>query len=280
MHERERRSSVELLPVTRQLLAQVERETGRPVVIRPEPRVATRGRAVYAVSDRNPERHLVLYDPAQERFLDHLAAHECGHILQLAQARPEERTVAVLTDGTRRRAVTQVLPDLVRLTQRGISADSVQAAVPIWLGGTIAQLADTPPDIRIERWLHAEWPGLREVQRRSLAEQAAQLHRVLERPVRALTPSIIWVASNAMNYALLKSAAGLLGEPSLIRPYRHTGTDSLGEELLGLLSARSSVSLAEDRAVSEDWASQLNLSGWLEWRRLDDLHVGTPAFWE
>src|SRR5512135_3536810 len=114
MTERERRSSVELLPTTKQLLAHVERETGRFVLLRPEPRVATKGRAVYAVSDRNPERHLVLYDPAQERFLDHLAAHECGHILHFTQAAPHERKVAVVTEAVRTHATTQLLPELAR----------------------------------------------------------------------------------------------------------------------------------------------------------------------
>ena len=264
-----------LLPLTQALLRDVEARTGRPVVVRADPAVRDRGRAIYVVSDPDPSRHLVLYDPAERRHLDHLVVHELGHLGAFSTAAPEERTVPVLTERARLRAITQLGRELERLVERGVPERLLPELLPIWLSGTVAQLVDTPADIAIELDMWNSSPGLRSHQRASLEAQATELHRVLLPQVRAVTPPSIWLASNAMNYALLRSVGRFLNEPWMWRPYAGTVMASVGDELLALGEGVTDTDLAANHALSERWAERLAFRGWFEWRRLDELPGGS-----
>ena len=72
-------------------MARVEDETNRHLIIRPDDQIRGRGRAIFVVSDPNPDHHLVLFDPLESRYLDHLVAHECGHIGLCYRRRPDVR---------------------------------------------------------------------------------------------------------------------------------------------------------------------------------------------
>jgi len=261
-------------------LRDVEEQTGRTVEILPEPAIRGRGRAIYVVTDPDPSRHLILYDPEQRKYLDHLVAHECGHIIRFATAAPEDRVVPVMTTERRTQAIAQLLPELTALSRKGYPAEVLAAVVPIWLSGTVAQLSDTPSDIRIEQWIDNEYRGLREVQRTSLLEQAHELHLVASRAVGKVTPESIWVASNAMNYALVKTIARLLGRNDLMTPYTFSRARPLGESLFGMVEAEPDDGLVGDRWLSEQWADALGFRDWSEWRRLDELPPGYGHAWE
>lgn len=281
--ERERHSeqpNPELLPATRRLIDDVERETGRPIVVRPDVRVAERGRALYAVTEDRRDRDLVLYDPEQVSFLDHLIGHEAGHILRFHRAAPEDRLVTVLPESGRRRALEQLYPEIERLIRSGLPMRALPDLIPLWLSGTVAQLSDTPSDIWIERWLWDEYPGLRDAQRASLEAQARMLGRVMGRQVEAVTPPTIWLTSNAMNFALLSTVSELLDEPVLLAPYRNSQVRRMGRWLLDAMPSSSEGGLAADRDTSWQWAELLNIPDWLDFQRLDELPPGSRHAWE
>ena len=202
------------------LLRQIEEETGRPVEIRPDNRIRDRARAVYAATDPDRSRHLILYDPNLETHLNHLVAHEGGHIRRLAAADPAEKTVATLTITRRARAIRRLLPELHALAEQGIPPEALKELTSIWLSGTISQLTDTPSDIRIERWIHDELPGICKEQEASLEDQLLTAALGLRPVVVAFTPRSVWQASTAMNYALAKSCAETLGRRDFVRPGR------------------------------------------------------------
>lgn len=273
-HERE--AHHELLPETRALIAAVERQSGRAAVVRADTRVASRGRAIYVVSDPDVTRHLVLYDPSERRHLDHLVAHEVGHAIQFSEARPADRRVPVLTAERRAKAIHQLAPEFEPLLGRRLSPEAIAEVVPLWLSGTVAQLSDTPSDIRIERWLFQRHAGLRAAQRASLLDQVRTLQRVLTPAVERVTPRSIWLASNAMNYVLAKTVAEILSVPGAVRPYLGTRAQGLGEELIRLAEGHSDHGLARDRRVTDAWAASFGFADWFEWRRVDELpgHTG------
>jgi hypothetical protein len=270
----------QLLPDTRRLLAEVEAETGRRVDIRADAAVRARGRAIYVVTDPDPERHLILFDPKEQPYLDHLVGHECGHILRFARAEPEDRTVPVMTGERRAKAIRQLLPEILELVKRGIPEGAIADVYSVWLSGTIAQLSDTPADMFIESWLWAEHPGLRRAQEASLRSQIKTLHLISRPVVAAFTPESVWKASNAMNYALVKTVSQLLSDRSLKHPYAHSPALKLGEELFDLVDASPDEGLAGDRRLSMAWAKRLGFEDWFEWRRLEELPRGFRHAWE
>ncbi len=273
--EHERYAHHELLPETRALIAAVERQSGRGVVVRADPQVASRGRAIYVVSDPDVSRDLVLYDPSERRHLDHLVAHEVGHVIHFSEPRPADRRVPVLTAERRAQAMHQLAPEFEPL-RRGLSPHAIAEVVPLWLSGTVAQLSDTPSDIRIERWLFQRHPGLRAHQRASLLDQVRTLQRVLTPAVERVTPRSVWLASNAMNYVLAKTVADILSVPGAVRPYLGTPAQALGEDLIALAERHSNQGLAGDRRVTDAWAACFGFADWFEWRRVDELpgHTG------
>jgi hypothetical protein len=250
------------------------------VEVRADAILHNRARAVYVASDPHPDRHLILYDPSIEQFRNHLVAHECGHIRRLAAARPNERTVPIMTPVRRAAAMKSLLPELHGLARRGVPPEALKDLSKIWISGTVSQLADTPSDIRIERAIWEELPEVRGEQEASLEDQLQTAALGLRSVARAFTPDKVWRSSMAMNYALTKSCSEFMNRPDLLRPYIGTKTARLGEELLDILSRRNPAGLAEERRVSEEWAVRLGVREWFEWQRLDQLPTGFQRMWE
>lgn len=149
--------------------------------------------------------------------------------------------------------------------------EALGQVLPIWHSGIVAQLANAPADIRIERWLWNSWPGLRDAQEASLRDQARALQLVLHPSVEVLTPPTIFRASNAMNFAFVRSIGDLLGAPELVKPYDRTPAARAGSELLGLLNSEDDSGFMGDRIMTDRWARHLGLSLWFDWRRLSEL---------
>jgi hypothetical protein len=280
MRERDGSEQPPLLPETRRLLTEVGEETGRRVDITADAAIRGRGRAIYVVTDPDPERHLILYDPKEKPHLDHLVGHECGHILRFARAEPEDRTVPVMTGERRAKAIRQLLPDIRKLVDRGVPEGAIADVYSIWLSGTIAQLSDTPADMFIEWWLWSKHPALRRAQEASLRSQVKALHLVNRPVVAAFTPESVWRASNAMNYALVKTVSRLVSDRSLVKPYVRGPVQKLGEELFEMVEESEDLGLAGDRRLSLEWAKRMGFQDWFEWRRLNELAPGFRHAWE
>lgn len=275
MVEGDKLEHLQLLPETKRLLRDVEAQTGHPVAIRSEPAIRERGRAVYVVGYPESTRHLVLYDPQHARFLDHLVAHACGHVLRFAAAPPEGRRVPLLHSEWPSVVVRPMLSTVGQLVRRRVPDEDILDYMRIWYMGTVLELSDLPADMRLERWLWHKYPALHVAQRASLADQALGLVQIAERRVQERTPPAIWLASNAMKYSYLKTIAELLDQPQLLRPFRRTAAERVGEELFQLVARSPYEGLAGDQRLSEEWAWHLGLEGWLEYRRLDAL---PPAY--
>lgn len=274
MNERSPIEHSSLRPETAQLLDSIESETGIPVLIRADGKIRGYGRAAYIVTDSNPEYHNILVDPAKSRFIDHLVAHESGHILRFYRVQPEDREVPVLTGEHRANALRQLLPEIATLVKQGIAQEAIDKVYSKWLSGTISLISNTPADIRIERRIWQEFPGLRDIQEASLRDVSQSLHVVTGSAIEATTPQSLWRASNALNYALCRATGELLDDESLVMPYRGSWAEKVGEELYQLISGSPDLGLANDRKLSDTCAERLGFRDWYGWRTLDSLQPG------
>jgi hypothetical protein len=269
----------ELLPVTRELVAEVERLSGLPVVIEPRAELRGKARAAYAVSDPDRSRHLVLYDPQFERFLDHMVAHECGHIVRYCAASPDD--ARILVQNPHDANYDRLLPELADLIERGMPDRFIQELLPLWLHGSLAQLQNIPADIHIERWLHREFPDLRQAQLDSIGDQADDYLQALAPDVREMTPPSVWLAGNAMNYALLKTMGELFEWPEFYEPFDEVPkVVLLGEILLDEERRLEDTGLQGDRELTDRWARRLGMDTWYAWRRLDELPTNARRLWD
>jgi len=273
MQEFERPQPTGLLPATRELIATVENQTGLPIEIRQDPNLKSKGRAMYEVSDPDTSRHLVLVDQDEKRHLDHLVAHEIGHILQFSEMPADKRKLPVVTRNNFVTAASGVASDLARLSQQGFNKDSLNEAVRLWATGLVSQLSDTPTDIAIENGIRNN-EALCLSQRNSLADNALVLARSMRAEVKAFTPPRVFLASNAMNYALTKSNVSFLKESWMLRPYRNTEVSRLGDELLELMDEIDPYNLEGYQKVTDTWAERLGFDGWYHWQEIDKIRKG------
>jgi hypothetical protein len=140
----------------------------------------------------------------------------------------------------------------------------------IWLGGIITQITSLPACIRIERWIHQEYPVLRIEQSQFLHEDVKRTLQGLSKKVERITPKTVFRVSNSITYAYLRGLEPVIGKnlrkhfigrPSIV----NTGTrlyDVLGEDDEGY---------AGDIRVSKEWARILDVFEWFSWRGFEDM---------
>ncbi len=217
--------------------------------------------------------HVLFYRGGDDPLVNHVVANECGHLIRLFGVPPERRRVAVANERTRSRYREEIREDIQRLSLiHGIS--TLGEYLPLWYESVVFQLTRMPPDIRIERWIHREYPGLREIQRRALMEQQAKAVTVLSRGIRRMTPRKVYDASQAMNYAFFRLMEPLTGV-NLTAPYERSLYVLQGEELADHADRNARDDHEGDVELTRQWAESLGLAGWIEWRRLDEVEAGT-----
>ena len=258
----------------------VERTTGKPVVLRPETGLQGRANAAYVASDTSETRHLIVYDPAKSHLANHIIPHELGHLGHFLKFRPAARLLPIIRTDERIRAravVLGALPVRIRATN---TAETLRLAADEWISGCVGQVTSFPADISIEHDLWAQHPDLRSAQREALAATAQDAHRVLQSEASCVTPSRVLNASNSMNYALLKAASRFLREPWMVRPYRGTPSERIGEELLEIYSTEHPSDLPGFQAVSSRWAQRLGLREWFIWAPVSSLLQAPNRIWD
>src|SRR5437867_642486 len=105
-----------LSPAAREALTLARRLTGQELRIRGVSSLpgSVRGRLVRP--DADSARYEIQYLRRHEALLDHLVAHEVGHLVRLYAVPEAERLAAQVSPETRRRALSQLLPELAAYT--------------------------------------------------------------------------------------------------------------------------------------------------------------------
>ena len=174
--------------IPHRVLPLAERLSGRPPRIQRALSLPNDVRAML-VHPTTPQRPCeIRYAKGQELVLEHLIAHEVGHIVRLHQVPEAERLMPVMSAQSRWHAVEQITGELAPLEHQGLSAEQVVALFVMWHEALCTQLGSFPADLRIEAWVHEQFPGLRPIQRRSLLEEVARNGPMFDRRVVALTP--------------------------------------------------------------------------------------------
>lgn len=108
--------------------------------------------AIVKMARASMPSHIIYYQTIGSGIIDHLIAHECGHIYRMSSASSEYKKVPAATEETKRFAMKQIEGDLVRLSNV-IPPDQIRMYFSLWIDGIIKQVTSMPADMRIERWL-------------------------------------------------------------------------------------------------------------------------------
>src|SRR3972149_8450484 len=139
--------------------------------------------------------HIIYYRDDNAGILDHLIAHECGHINRIFGVPPEDRKMVSSRYENKRLALDQIADELLRLS-KVIPIEKINKVSDMWFHAMIKQVTNIPVDMRIEKWLFDNYPELRKSQEVSIDRQMKECAAALSKRIQDLTPKRIYDASN------------------------------------------------------------------------------------
>jgi len=191
--------TLELIEPVKSILSEVEAATGKPLKFVEKDELNTF--AAVKIARKAMPTHVIFYRTQHDAIINHLVAHECGHILRMFGV-PEEKRLIPAKPKDARAMLQEIERDLNRISKLIPMQELVQV-VGMWTNGLVRQLTNYPPDIMIEKWIYDDYPELRSYQLQSLERQNQQALKGISRKVQMTTPTKIYDSSNIMNYVFL-----------------------------------------------------------------------------
>ena len=245
-----------LRPETLGIVQRVEALSGCPVEFRPDDALSVQ--ATLQKARHGAASHVLRYRPGSGP-LDYWVAYQCGYALRFYALPPDQRMDFVDTGD----AAAQI--ESLLLADPSLSGDD-QMRVPMFSRQieqwALMTLLSYPVGMRVDRWLHADFPQLRTEQAAGMARIQAENLRLLSLSHGRLTVPVPLLGMPAA-YALLVDQ--LLGQPVHAVAYRAAGVMGLGQTLFDL-QQQFADDPAQDRALIDAWAQALGMSSWYRWQ--------------
>jgi len=258
--------SLELIPETKEILEKVESLTEKRFKFIPNNKITSHAKLKMARNDM--ENHIVYYKEGASQSINHIIAHECGHIIRIFKSDPSERLIPFISSKSSETAINEIANDIDSIS-KVMSKPKVEHLIEMLFKGVIMQLTNQPVDLKIEEWIYNEYPGLREFQEISFQSQLQEALGGLIEDVRKITPSKIYEASHSMNYAYF-NALSKKTKFYLDSAYDNFEFEDKGRLLIEIMDKYKN-NFDGDLKRINDWANILNLSSWYEWKRFEDV---------
>lgn len=253
---------------TRALLAEAMDRAARYIELVPDPNIGEYARATARISDATSGRLALVYDPRYAHELGYLVAHECGHIIRLYSVPEAFRVVPVTTTEHRAGLAKEGSQLLARLHRAGMPESALGRLLNMWLEGIVRQVWNFPADMRIERWLKGNYPGLASLQETALRGQVEENQRTLPNSIKEMTPAKVYHASNVMNSAYARYISRLLESRQVFSVYRRSDFGDAGRRLADEIWDSEDRGYFSDVEDATRWAEILGIEEWFEWRPL------------
>ena len=262
--------NLDLIPSVYRILDEVKDSTGKAVEF-----VEADGLATYAkvkIAREHMPSHIIFYSPKHDELINHLIAHECGHILRILKAPPEKRIVPMSDRDSMTKVIHDLASDLSRLSSLMPSRDVLEM-VNVWHQGIITQLTSYPSDIMIERWIHASYKELRPYQRKSIMNQHADAIQVLSPKIKEVAPIKIYESYIIMNIVFFSMIGSTL-RINFLKPFRSLPVLKRGKELSTITEKNYIDGYEGDTAMINCWANFLGLKEWFKWTNFENMPDG------
>ena len=257
---------IQVEPATQEIISLVEEKTGKTISFIPNNNLQVD--ATVKIARESMPQHIIYFKGENSSFISHLIAHECGHILRIMSVSKEKRLVPASTEKNKKYALAEIKKDLPKFFKE-LPADALDKFLDIFISGLIRQLTNLPVDYRIESWLYSDYPGLRAVQRKSLNKSLKLAINGLSKKIKQMTPPLVFVKSNLMNYAYAKAIDSIF-EMNYSSFYTDLPNLDLGEKLYSYLEEKDEGFL-QDIKIIDKWAGLLNLKEWFQWINFEDI---------
>jgi hypothetical protein len=243
---------------TREAIRRVETVTGRRVETRADPTLAVSAKMKMAKHD--DRFHLISFNPNATLAPDYLICFYCGVILRLFENPPDQRFEFQPVDEGER-AVAHLVGQKMSECVRRTTLIQITSRVFVSL---MLQLRWVPLGLRVNATIRQEYPGLIDLQDAFARRQLEENAQILGPEARDFTPEALYTRLVGMNAAYAEFWARMLNEPRLATPYADAGFGAMGRALLDVAD-RVATAPTSDRALVDEWARALGMTGWYEW---------------
>lgn len=251
---------IQLLDATRRLFATAEQLSQRPIVI--EPTADSSSRAMFSRGRGNhPDR--IRYRPALAEHIDHLVAHEVGHVLFRQSFPAAER----LDPSVNLAAVHADIGEEAMTLFNWLAPEAFKTWEQNTANILISTFVSLPEDVQIEQMIAGE-PELVIPQRASLAQQASELLNFMRDQPRRNLPAKVRGAAAAMEGAWTFWLSRFLQDSHYEAPYLEAGYGDLVSACFeDLAELPFDCSLRDCREATDKMAERVGIRSWYGWRR-------------
>jgi len=225
--------SPDLIAPVKEILDKVKQTTSKEIQFVEKDDLTTY--AALRMARKNMPAHIIFVKKEHDEIINHLIAHECGHVLRLFGVPEEKRLIAITNDQIKLNALSEIEAEIQELST-ALPFDRLAQVVNLWYTGIFRQVTNFPPDIMIEKWLYDNYPELRQYQLKSIKKQHQEALTGLSTEVVNMTPLKFLDVSNIMNYAFFRILGFHFGI-NFIKPYNNTKYIGTGKKLASLTEA-------------------------------------------
>ena len=260
-------SDLDLIPTTRQILHQVEELTQKKFKFVEKNDLPCFAKVKPARS--KIDHHVIFYKKSHDEIINHLIAHECGHIIRIFSAPEQKRIVPFTNENHFKNAIIEMKEEIKKIPL-SLPKQQMDQIMKMWFNGLISQLTNTPPDLMIEKWIYDTYKELRGYQLESIKRQWKDAIVGMKPEIKNITPLKIFNSSNIMNCAFYYIISAELKD-NFAQPYDSTPYREKGKKLAELTQKNYQNNLEGDVEKINEWADFLNLSKWFGWTNFENV---------
>jgi len=238
-------------------LHEVEKLSGKPVIIHRDPTLTFKAKIRFA--QENQPAHVLSYQPKMADQLPYLVCYQCGYIRRFFLC-PEKDRLNVGANAKTFAFVEELVRDRWKTTKQDAPLNSLVTYSRMITDGLGAQLRSVPIGLRVELLINEQFEALCSMQRTTIMEQLQDNLECLHPKYRESVPSQIFEANAGMNAAFACFWADLWGEEVHAVPYKVAGYGPIADKLMELFRSIPKQP-QHDRALVLAWAEKLGIAG-------------------
>lgn len=243
-----------------QILELVQDATGTPVEVVEDLSLQTL--AGVTTARAGVPFHLIRINPSLGNP-DYVIAYQCGFLLRQAALPVDERWQFGISDSALASVERMITGPGGIGPKLGLPPHSAKPVANQLVSGLLVQLRSMPIGMRIDAWINADYPTLRDLQSASMKSQCGDNTQALTPQVREMTPSPIWRASVALNAAYATFAAATVHDDALMLPFEAIGFRDEGQAVVAFLNEIPD-SPSGDRELVDRVGEYLGISDWYQ----------------
>ncbi len=221
------------------------------------------------IARSNMDAHIVVYKPQHNKLINHLIAHECGHIKRIYETPNDKRFSVATTPNLRLNALKKIEKEINDLAKRIGDEKTIQFTNMMY-DGIIRQVTNQPIDLLIEKWIYNDYPELRTIQLDSLVEQNRLALKGNSKEVKKIIPNFFYEKSNIMNAAYTELLSKII-KFKLVRDWKKSEFYDESKSLSIMLDIENGWKPEEDYEKINAWAEILNLNEFFIWNPFEQI---------